>query len=173
MPIPYAGDSGGYGYAEGSLVDRNFRNKTQTGEETPKTEAEADPDLILDLIDMDLQNDEIDVVPQYLDLFRCCVRRIHIGTHARHTHYALRRLLASTAGGFLVESDFPNASLSETPFGPTVFRDGVLTLVNARFALPAEKSAEALDAVLPGGNSEGFPRYVAEADEALMIVSGR
>jgi hypothetical protein len=46
---------------------------------------------IVDLVDMDIQEAEIHVVPHYMPFFRCCVRRLYIGTHSRGIHESLKR----------------------------------------------------------------------------------
>ena len=78
------------------------------------------------------------------------VRRIHIGTHGRFIHRELRRFFLEYQflleeenleekgkekkyqNLWAIEQDVPNLTMTETPVGPVVYRDGMLTLRNRK-----------------------------------------
>jgi len=83
---------------------------------------------VVDYLESDIQQSEIVVFPPFLDLLRKKVRRIHIGTHGKDTHWTLHNLFAER-GWEMVFSFEPNAE-HDTPLGRFATNDGVLTVRN-------------------------------------------
>ena len=84
----------------------------------------------VDLIDMDVQGEELKIVQSAIDDLDRKVRRLHIGTHARHIEKGLRKTLGSH--GWICHFDYPCQSKTETAFGPVRFDDGVQSWTNPR-----------------------------------------
>ena len=82
----------------------------------------------VDYLESDIQQSEITVFPPCIDLLRRKVRRIHIGTHGRDTHWALHDLF-ERKGWQIVFSFEPNAT-HQTALGSFETNDGVLTVRN-------------------------------------------
>ena len=118
--------------------------------------------VLVDLLDLDVQEQELEVVPRILNFLTQKVRRIHIGTHTRFIHAKLRTLLKQA--GFQVLMDFPCGrifegvtvgdlsggisgraggggggqtkvvpEILESSLGTILLRDGVLSAVNTKF----------------------------------------
>jgi len=83
----------------------------------------------IDYLDMDIDGPELEVVLKSRAFLRERVRRLHIGTHARHTHYALKEALL--ADGWELVWSFPSNAYVETRYGRVAFLDGVLGVVSA------------------------------------------
>jgi hypothetical protein len=82
----------------------------------------------VDYIEADMQESEIRAFPPFVDLLKRKVKRIHIATHGDKVHADLRDLFASK--GWDVMFDYAPDRTHETPAGPLILNDGVLTVVN-------------------------------------------
>jgi hypothetical protein len=82
----------------------------------------------VDYIEADMQQSEIRAFPPFIDLLKRKVKRIHIATHGAQVHADLRNLFASN--GWEVVFDYAPDRTHETPLGPLILNDGVLTVVN-------------------------------------------
>jgi hypothetical protein len=82
----------------------------------------------VDYIEADMQESEIRAFPPFIDLLRRKVKRVHIATHGDKVHTDLRDLFVSK--GWEMAFDYAPDRTHETPFGPLVLNDGVLTIVN-------------------------------------------
>jgi len=82
----------------------------------------------VDYLESDIQQSEILAFPPFMDLLKRKVRRIHIGTHGKDVHWALRDLFVRDAWD-IVFSYEPNC-LHETILGTFKANDGVLTVRN-------------------------------------------
>merc|ERR1712060_700870 len=83
---------------------------------------ELDP--VIDFMNVDAQGAEVEVVSQSLPFLNSRVKRIHIATHGRDTHYKLERILEQA--GWKIDWSFAPLSFSKTPWGYVPFFDGVL-----------------------------------------------
>jgi len=84
----------------------------------------------IDLLEVDIQQSEINVIPPFMDLLDRKVRRAHIGTHGRDVHQSLRLLFFKA--GWEVVFDYAPDSGFETEFGSFDTSDCVLTVRNPR-----------------------------------------
>jgi FkbM family methyltransferase len=82
----------------------------------------------VDLLEVDIQQSELNVIPPYLDLVNRKVRRIHLGTHGREAHDALRALFASA--GWEIVFDYAPNSRHATERGTFDLVDGILSARN-------------------------------------------
>lgn len=82
----------------------------------------------VDFLEADIQQSEIVVFPPFVDLLRKKVRRIHLGTHGKDVHAALRNMFAD-AGWEIVFSYEPDSEF-DTPLGGFKTNDGILTVLN-------------------------------------------
>ncbi|CAD7955089.1 unnamed protein product [Amoebophrya sp. A120] len=95
---------------------------------------------VIDLVDMDIQGQELYVIPRFLDEFADRVRRIHVGTHEKFVHKRLRaafeshKYMARTySQSWVFEQDYLGMSARGIEhYGNVLFRDGVMTLRNPR-----------------------------------------
>jgi hypothetical protein len=85
---------------------------------------------IVDYLESDIQQSEIVVFPPFMDVLKCKVRRIHIGTHGAEVHNALFQLFRHE-GWEIVFNYEPNKSY-QTSLGSFSVNDGVLTVRNPR-----------------------------------------
>ena len=91
----------------------------------------------VDLIDFDLQGQELKVIRSALNELDRKAVRLHIGTHSREIEEGLRAALGEH--GWKCLADYPSQQVSETPYGPVQFQDGVQSWTNPRLAV---KSAD-------------------------------
>jgi hypothetical protein len=82
----------------------------------------------IDLLEVDIQQSEVDVIPPYMELVNRRVRRVHIGTHGRQAHDLLRALFARA--GWEIVFDYAPDSHHVTQRGPMDLGDGILTVRN-------------------------------------------
>jgi hypothetical protein len=83
---------------------------------------------LVDYVEADMQQSEILVFPPCLDILREKVRRIHIGTHGKETHWHLHNLFEKS-GWEMVFSYEPDAQY-ESEIGNFTTNDGILTVRN-------------------------------------------
>jgi FkbM family methyltransferase len=86
----------------------------------------------VDLIDMDIQGAEWKVVSSSIDALDRRVARLHIATHDHDIEESLRELLKRR--GWECRADYPCTGVSDTPWGPISFVDGVQSWMNPRLA---------------------------------------
>jgi hypothetical protein len=84
----------------------------------------------VDLLEIDIQQSEINVIPPWMDILNRKVRRAHIGTHGRDVHQALRLLFFNA--GWKIVFDYPPDSRCVTELGAFDTTDGILTVRNPR-----------------------------------------
>lgn len=82
----------------------------------------------VDLIDMDLQGMERDLVEHEMEVLTAKVHKVHIGTHSGLAEGYIRERFLS-AGWFNIW-DFSSGKMTNTPYGPIDFQDGVQTWEN-------------------------------------------
>jgi FkbM family methyltransferase len=82
----------------------------------------------IDLLEVDIQQSEIEVIPPYMELVNRKVRRIHVGTHGREAHDLLRALFSRAK--WEIVFDYAPDSHHVTPRGPMDLGDGILTARN-------------------------------------------
>jgi FkbM family methyltransferase len=82
----------------------------------------------VDFLEADIQQSEILVFPEFIDLLRRKVRRIHIGTHGLEAHNMLHKLFAE--GGWEIIFSYAPESTHESEFGSFKTNDGILTVKN-------------------------------------------
>jgi FkbM family methyltransferase len=82
----------------------------------------------VDLLEVDIQQSEINVIPPYMDLVTRKVRRVHIGTHGRAAH-ALMQSLFARAGWEIIFNYAPD-SRHETENGAMELGDGIFMARN-------------------------------------------
>jgi len=82
----------------------------------------------IDFVEADIQQSEINVFPPFVGLLRKKVRRIHLATHGKDTHIALRDMFADE-GWEIVFSYEPDSEF-DTPLGRLKTNDGVLSVIN-------------------------------------------
>jgi len=84
---------------------------------------------LVDLLEADIQTESIVFAP-FIDLIDRKVRRVHLGTHYRETHEALRALFARA--GWEIVFDYLPHSHYKTSRGPVDMNDGVISARNPR-----------------------------------------
>jgi hypothetical protein len=82
----------------------------------------------IDLLEVDIQESEIEVIPPYMELVSRKVRRVHVGTHGRQAHDLLRALFAKA--GWQIVFDYAPDSHHVTPRGSMDLGDGILSAQN-------------------------------------------
>jgi FkbM family methyltransferase len=82
----------------------------------------------IDLLEVDIQRSELDVIAPCFDTVNRKVRRVHIGTHGRDIHAALRALFANA--GWQIVFDYAPDSSHKTTRGVLELGDGILTARN-------------------------------------------
>jgi FkbM family methyltransferase len=82
----------------------------------------------IDLLEVDIQQSEIEVIPPCMELMNRKVRRIHVGTHGQDAHDLLRALLARA--GWEIVFDYAPDSHHVTQRGSMDLGDGILTARN-------------------------------------------
>jgi FkbM family methyltransferase len=82
----------------------------------------------IDLLEVDIQRSELDVIAPCFAVVNRKVRRVHIGTHGRDIHAALRALFADA--GWQIVFDFPPDGRHQTERGVLELGDGILTARN-------------------------------------------
>jgi FkbM family methyltransferase len=82
----------------------------------------------IDLLEVDIQRSELDVIAPCFDTVNRKVRRVHIGTHGRDIHAALRALFSNA--GWQIVFDYAPDSRHETERGVLELGDGILTARN-------------------------------------------
>jgi len=83
----------------------------------------------VDYLESDIQESEKLVFPPFMDLLKRKVRRIHIGTHGKQTHWTLHDLFARE--GWDIVFSYEPQTVHETVLGSFRTEDGVLTVRNA------------------------------------------
>jgi hypothetical protein len=83
----------------------------------------------VDYLESDIQESEKLVFPPFMDLLKRKVRRIHIGTHGKQTHWTLHDLFARE--GWDIVFSYEPQTVHETVLGTFRTEDGVLTVRNA------------------------------------------
>ncbi|CAE8599965.1 unnamed protein product [Polarella glacialis] len=97
-----------------------------------------DMPCVIDMLDVDIQGGEYHLFStnETMSLLKQRVRRIHIGLHSQsaHRNLVLKARFRRWGWGvkWLWHSNLQDRMLRETPWGPVVFADGVLTVVNSR-----------------------------------------
>jgi hypothetical protein len=84
------------------------------------------------MADLDVQGAELTVIASHIGRANDQIKRLHIGTHSDAIEEGLRELLA--AHGWERLADWPGGNENRTPFGTSVFGDGVQSWVNPRLA---------------------------------------
>jgi FkbM family methyltransferase len=84
----------------------------------------------VDLLEVDIQQAEVQVIAPCMDAVNRKVRRVHVGTHGRDVHDALRALFA--AAGWEIVFDYDPDSRHMTERGPLTIGDGILTVRNPK-----------------------------------------
>jgi FkbM family methyltransferase len=82
----------------------------------------------IDLLEVDIQRSELDVIAPAFDIVNRKVRRVHVGTHGRDIHAALRALFSDA--GWQIVFDYPPDSRHKTERGVLELGDGILTARN-------------------------------------------
>jgi hypothetical protein len=82
----------------------------------------------IDLLEVDIQQSEIEVIPPYMELVNRKVRRIHVGTHGREAHDLLRAPFARAK--WEIVFDYAPNSRHVTQRGSMDLGDGILTARN-------------------------------------------
>ena len=82
----------------------------------------------IDLLEVDIQRSELDVIAPCFDIVNRKVRRVHIGTHGRDVHAALRALFSNA--GWQMVFDYAPDSSHQTARGVLQLGDGILTARN-------------------------------------------
>jgi len=82
----------------------------------------------VDLLEVDIQRSEYDVIAPALDAVKRKVRRVHIGTHGRDIHAALRELFLRA--GWEIVFDYRPDSQHVTERGTMALLDGILSARN-------------------------------------------
>src|SRR5580704_15869294 len=82
----------------------------------------------IDLLEVDIQRSELDVIAPGFDIVNRKVRRVHIGTHGRDIHAALRALFSDA--GWQIVFDYPPDCRHKTERGVLELGDGILTARN-------------------------------------------
>jgi FkbM family methyltransferase len=82
----------------------------------------------IDLLEVDIQRSELDVIAPCFDTVNRKVRRVHIGTHGRDVHAALRALFSDA--GWQMVFDYAPDSSHQTARGVLQLGDGILTARN-------------------------------------------
>jgi FkbM family methyltransferase len=82
----------------------------------------------IDLLEVDIQRSELDVIAPCFDTVNRKVRRVHIGTHGRDIHAALRALFSNA--GWQIVFDYAPDSSHKTTRGVLELCDGILTARN-------------------------------------------
>jgi FkbM family methyltransferase len=77
----------------------------------------------VDFLDMDIQGAELEVVEEGIESMTRFVKLVHIGTHDATIERGLREIFLRR--GWHPRYDFPAWKLSETPYGPVKFMDGI------------------------------------------------
>jgi FkbM family methyltransferase len=85
----------------------------------------------VDLLDLDVQGAEATVLNAAITAVNERVKRVHIGTHGHDLEVELRTLFRRN--GWYKLNDYTCQSTELTPWGETVFGDGVQTWINPRF----------------------------------------
>ena len=83
----------------------------------------------VDYLESDIQESEKLVFPPFLELLKRKVRRIHIGTHGKQTHWTLHDLFARE--GWDIIFSYQPQTVHDTVLGTFRTEDGVLTVRNA------------------------------------------
>jgi hypothetical protein len=88
------------------------------------------PFEMVDYLESDIQQSEMLAFPPFMKLLKTKVRRIHIGTHGKSTHWALHDFFARE--GWNIIFNYEPDCVHETVLG--IFRsdDGILTLRNPK-----------------------------------------
>jgi len=84
---------------------------------------------MVDLIHMDIQGAEADAIESSVLILQGRVRRLCIGTHRQDFEARIRKALGNT--GWHNVFAFPCGRMSETPYGPVTFQDGVQVWINS------------------------------------------
>lgn len=82
----------------------------------------------VDFVEADMQESEITVFPPYINLLKKKVRRVHLGTHGRDTHWTLHNMFAEN--GWEIVFSFAPDGTHESELGTFKTNDGVLTVRN-------------------------------------------
>jgi FkbM family methyltransferase len=82
----------------------------------------------VDLLEVDIQRSEYDVIAPCVDVVKRKVRRVHIGTHGRDVHAALRQLFRGA--GWEIVFDYRPDSEHVTGRGAMTILDGILSARN-------------------------------------------
>jgi len=82
----------------------------------------------IDLLEVDIQRSELDVIAPCFDIVNRKVRRVHIGTHGRDVHAALRALFSNA--GWQMVFDYAPDNSHQTARGVLQLGDGILTARN-------------------------------------------
>ena len=82
----------------------------------------------IDLLEVDIQRSELDVIAPCFDTVNRKVRRVHIGTHGRDIHAALRALFSNA--GWQIVFDYAPDSRHQTERGVLELGDGILSARN-------------------------------------------
>jgi FkbM family methyltransferase len=82
----------------------------------------------VDLLEVDIQQSEIEVIPPYMELVNRKVRRVHVGTHGREAHDLLRTLFSRAKWDIVF--DYAPDSHHVTKRGSMDLGDGILTARN-------------------------------------------
>ena len=83
----------------------------------------------VDLLEVDIQQSEIAVIPPYMDLVTKKVRRVHIATHGRAAHELIQSLFARA--GWEVIFDFAPETKHQTERGVMDLSDGIFIAKNS------------------------------------------
>lgn len=86
----------------------------------------------VDLLDIDIQGGESEVLPAAMDLIDGKVKRIHLATHGAERHRQMWDLFFDHE--WLCEGDYAPNSKHQSEWGQFENSDGILDLVNLRFA---------------------------------------
>ena len=82
----------------------------------------------VDYLEADIQQSEIIVFPPFIELLKKKVRRIHLGTHGQHVHWALHHMFE--ANGWEIVFSYEPDSTHRSALGTFKTNDGVLTVKN-------------------------------------------
>ena len=82
----------------------------------------------IDLLEVDIQRSELDVIAPCFDTVNRKVRRVHIGTHGRDIHAALRALFSDA--GWQIVFDYAPDSRHKTERGVLELGDGIMSARN-------------------------------------------
>lgn len=85
----------------------------------------------VDIVDVDIQKAELDLVCNSMVSLTDRVSRVHIATHEPEIEVVVRERF--TSAGWRLIWDFPCRTVSDTPYGPIAFDDGVQGWVNPNF----------------------------------------